>query len=94
MIKIIDNDIWRGGKKIGWVHSNDIFDHEGKKAGYVSGNHVFNHDGKKIAYLEGDYINTMDGDGKRIRIEDNQEDITGGTISDALRAGIRLLLGD
>lgn len=92
MINIVGNEIMRGGQRIGYLRGNDVFSHEGRKLGYVEGSRVFNYDGKKLGYLEGDFLNTADG--KQIRIEDNHQHVSGGSISDAERAAVRLLLGD
>lgn len=91
MIKIVDNDIFRGGQKIGWIEGNDIWGNSGK-LGYFLDNDIYNKAGKKIGYLEGNYLITIEG--KKIRLDENRRIITGGTISDLARAAIRLLLGE
>ena len=37
MVKIIGNDIWRGGEKIGWIEGDYVRDRDGKKLGLFSG---------------------------------------------------------
>ena len=93
MIKIIGNDIMRGGQKIGYFSSNDVYSHEGKKLGYFEGNHIYNREGKKLGYLEGDFIYDMTGT-RHWRIEDNHAHVEGGELSDVQRAAVRFLLGD
>ena len=92
MIKIVGNNIWRGGEKIGWLQDDNVYSHENRKIGYFSDNDIYNQEGRKVGYIEGDYIKTVDG--KEIRLEDNREHVVGGSISDLARAAIRLLLGD
>lgn len=93
MIKVIDDKLWRGGEKIGWLDENRIYDHEGRKLGYFEGESIYNVDGHKIGYIEGDEIHSTTDD-RVIRLEDNHEHVSGGEISDVARAAIRLLLGD
>lgn len=94
MVNVIGNDIWRGGKKIGYINGNDIWSHDNKKLGYVSGNHVYSAaNNRKLLYLEGDFIKDPNGN-EKMRIEDNHEHVIGGEISDVHRAAVRELLGD
>ena len=93
MIKIVGNDITRGGEKIGWVEGNDVFDHNGHKLGYASGNDIYDKSGRKLGYLEGDHLKGADGN-TSIRLEENRRIVTGGAHSDLTRSAIRLLLGE
>jgi len=92
MLKIIGNDITRGGKKIGYVTENDVYDEHGRKVGYFTSNDVYDASGHKRGYLEGDSIHLTEG--KTIRISENHKDVEGGSLSDLARAAVRLLLGD
>ncbi len=92
MLNIVGNDITRGGEKIGYFQDNDIYNHEGKKLGYFTENDIYNVDGRKLAYIEGNFIKTFDD--KTMRLEDNREHVSGGTLSDLARVAIRMLLGD
>ncbi|MBI4991674.1 MAG: hypothetical protein HZB99_00450 [Candidatus Harrisonbacteria bacterium] len=92
MIKIVGNDIFKNGQKIGWVQSDDIYDSSGRKLGYYSGNDIYNRSGTKIAYVEGGSIKRENG--STISVEQNRLRITGGNYSDICRAAIRLLFGD
>ena len=91
MITIVGKEILRAGQRIGYLQGNDIFSHANIKLGYVQGNHIFVHENHKLAWLENDYIKTADG--QSIRVEANNQQITGGEISDIQRAAIRFLLG-
>lgn len=93
MIKIIGNDIMRGGEKIGYFSGNDIYSYEGKKLGYFEGNDIFDYENRKLGYLEGDFIHYINGE-QKIRIEDNRQHVSGGELSDIQRAAVRFLLGD
>ena len=93
MIKIIGNDITRGGQKLGYFQGNDIFDAHNKKLGYFRENDIYDGSGRKLGYLEGNYI--KDAHGTTVEsITAMHRDIQGGTISDLERAAIRLLVGD
>jgi hypothetical protein len=93
MIEIIENDIRRGGKKVGFVRDDDIYDEQGHKRGYFSesAGDIFDANGHKIAYLEGNYC--VAGE-ERISLSDIRREIRGGSLSDCARAAVRLLLGD
>jgi len=92
---MVGNDILRGGKKIGWLRGNDIYDWNGKKLGYYhdSIGDVFSASGRKIAYLRGNYLETSDGYTK-VRLDEVHREVSGGGISEIARAAIRILLGD
>lgn len=93
MLKIVGNDIYRSGEKVGWASGNDIYGKDGGKLGYFLSNDIYNYDGLKLGYVGGDYIKTSDGRG--LRLDDNRtHHVTGGSASDLERAAIRLLLGD
>ncbi|MEI6396717.1 MAG: 4-fold beta flower protein [Candidatus Taylorbacteria bacterium] len=91
MIQIIDNDIKRGGIKIGWIEDTHIFDHTGKKVAYFSAKEAFNAAGDKIAYMEGGFI-VYPKNHTKVRIEDNNKFVSG-LVPDMCRAAIRLILG-
>jgi hypothetical protein len=94
MLKIIDNHVWRGGEKIGWIEdSHHIYSQDGKKVGYFDEDYIYNIDGRKIGYFENDYLKSEDGN-ISLRIEDVREHVTGGPYSDHARCAIRLLLGE
>ena len=92
MIQIFGNIIKRANVKIGWIDGAHIRDYAGKDIGYFNDHEIWNNSGKKIAFIEGEYVYLMGGTDK-IRIEENLKEVSGGTISDACRAAIRLLLG-
>ena len=93
MIKIIRNDIFRNGEKIGYIKENDIIELNGKKLGYYVGDDIYDYYRKKIGYLENGYIKYQNGD-RKISILENKSRISGESISDVCRAAIRLLFGD
>ena len=94
MIHVSGNEIYRGGKKIGNLRGNDVWSYDGNKMGYIeeSAGDIFNSSGRKVAWLEGDYIRTVSD--RNIRITENNNYVSGGALSSAYRAGIRILLGD
>ena len=71
MIHVSGSEIYRGGKKIGYLRGNDVWSYDGHKMGYIEegGGDIFNSSGRKVAWLKGDYIETVDD--RRIRITDN-----------------------
>ena len=93
MIKIVGNDITRGGQKLGYFQGNDIFDADTKKLGYFKENDIYDAGNRKLGYLEGNYL--KDAGGSTVdSLTEVRRDIQGGTISDLERAAIRLLVGD
>jgi len=91
MIKIVDNDIWRNGEKIGYLRNYDVFNHEGKKLGYFRDTYVYNYEGRKIGYIQDDFLKTIDG--QESRLENNRVLVEGHDISDIQRSAVLLLLG-
>jgi len=93
MIRIYKNDIIRDGTKIGYIWGNDIYDMSNKKIGYYRANDVYDHEGMKIAYVDGSNIR-MVGRATVIKVQENNDRVSGGDYSDVCRAAIRVLLGD
>jgi len=92
MIKLVGNEIWRGGEKIGWVAGNHVFAHDGKKVGFFEANFIYSESDKKVARIEGDFLYAEGGESK-VPLEKIAEDVTGGVITDIARAAIYILLG-
>jgi hypothetical protein len=92
MIKIVENDIFKDGQKIGWLSGNDIFNLSGTKAGYYMGNDIYDSRGVKIGYVDGNSIR-MTNSSIIISVQENRARILGGTYSDVCRAAIRLIFG-
>lgn len=95
MIKIIGNDIKRDGEKLGWIAGNDVRDMSNRKLGYVVGDDIFRgSDGSKIAFVDGAFV-VIGSSGKKMSIVENKsKHVSGGSISDAMRAAIKLFFGD
>lgn len=93
MIKVIGQNLWRGGLKIGFVGGEYIIDHSGEKVGFYSGEFVFDKTGRKLARIEGDYIFFLTSSDK-MRIEENNKDVVGGNLTNIQRAAARILLGE
>lgn len=93
MIKIIENDIFRGGEKIGYIRGNEIWEISGNKIGYYRGDEIYNYKGVKIGYIDAGYIKYENGN-RKISFQENKNRIIGETIPDICRAAIRLLFGD
>ncbi len=93
MIKVQGHELLRNGVKIGYVLKGHIHSRDGKDLGYTSGNYVYDARGHRLAYLKGDYICFTDSSHK-ISIEDNEQDVVGGSFSDVQNAAIRILLGE
>ena len=93
MIKVEGRNLWRGGVKIGYVGSGRIINYKGEKIGFYTSDQVLDKNGHKLAFISGDYIFFNDGSHK-IRIEDNNEDVCGGSLSNIEKAAARILLGE
>lgn len=97
MIKIVGNDIKRDGEKIGWIEGNDIRDMSNRKLAFVKGDDIFRgSDGVKMAFIEGAYI-IISSSGKKLSVtENNQNHVTmpSGSVSNEIKAAIRLSFGD
>jgi hypothetical protein len=91
MIEVMNNEIKRGGIKIGYIEGNHIYDHDGKKLAYISDTAAFDMNDKKIAYIEGEYV-ILPRNNTKVRIEDDNKFVAG-VVSDIYRAAIRMVLG-
>jgi 4-fold beta-flower domain-containing protein len=92
MIKIIGNDITRGGVKIGWVESTNIRDQSGRKLGYFSSNDIYRADGKKMGYIEGNTLYFSSG--KTVSMDKVKREVSGGSIPNLARAAVKIIIGD
>lgn len=92
MIKIIGNDITRGGEKIGWIEGNDIYDENGTKLGYFMNEDIYSAQGTKLGYIARNSLHANDGE--TLDLDNMRREITGGSYPDLTRAAIYLLLGD
>jgi hypothetical protein len=95
MIKIVGNEIWRGGEKIGWIEDAvHVRAHDGTKMGHFEDKFIYDKEGKKAAYIEGDFLFAEGGNAEtKIPLDKVAEDIVGGVIPDGVRAAIYVLLG-
>jgi hypothetical protein len=93
MIKVEGHELWRGGVKIGYVEDGHIIDHLGDRVGTFSSDHIYNKSGHALAKIDGDYIYFLDSSHK-IRIEDNNKDVVGGSLNNIQKAAARVLLGE
>ena len=93
MIKIINNDIWRDGTKLGWIMNNHYFDHMGKKIGYTTSDMVFDESTKKLAHLEGEFVYYA-GTDKKARLEDVISGIESISLPNIQRIAIRIFFGN
>ena len=95
MVKIIGNDIWRGGEKTGWIDGDYVRDRDGKKLGYFQANYVYNMDGHKIAFIQEDYlISEGSGSEAKIRLDQIAEEVQGGVLPEIGKCAVYVLLGD
>jgi hypothetical protein len=93
MIKVEGRDLWRSGNRIGHVGDGYIIDHSGTRVGTYTSDQVHDRTGRKVAEVSGDYIFFSDGSPK-IRIEDNNRDVVGGSLNNVQKAAARVLLGE
>ncbi|HEX8974613.1 MAG TPA: hypothetical protein VF817_03955 [Patescibacteria group bacterium] len=93
MIRVDGHTFWRGGEKVGFIEDNHIKNYDGDRVGYYIDEHIYNSRDHKVAYLLDDYICFTDSS-KKIRIEDNNKDVYGGSLNNVQRAAVRVLLGE
>lgn len=93
MVKIVGNDVWRGGEKIGYIDGTHIRTHDGKRIGYFSGNYVYNEEGNKAAYIEADHLVSYGGN-SRIPLDKVSESIEGGVLPEIGKCAVYVLLGN
>ena len=95
MIKIVGNDIWRGGEKVGWVDGDYVRDRDGKKLGYFQDKYIYDMNAHKIAYVEEDFlISQGSGSEAKIRLDEIAENVEGGVLPEIAKCAIYVLLGD
>ena len=93
MVKIIGNDIWRGGEKIGFIEGSHIRAHDGHRLGYFEGKYVYGQDGNKVAQIEEDHLISYGGNSK-IPLDRVSESIEGGVIPEIGKCAVYVLLGN
>jgi hypothetical protein len=95
MVKIIGNDIWRGGEKVGWIEGDYVRDRDGKKLGYFQDKYVYDMDARKIAYIEEDsLISQGSGSEAKIHLDQVAENVEGGVLPEIGKCAVYVLLGD
>jgi len=92
MVKIVGNDIWRSGEKIGFIDGDHIRTHDGHRIGYFEGNYVYNQDGNKTAEIENGYLVSYGGNA-RIPLDKVNESIEGGVLPEIGKCAVYVLLG-
>lgn len=93
MLKIIENDIMREGRKVGWIEATRIFSASGKKLGYVDGSKIYDSEGDKVAYIDGNYLHSQANDDTRILLDKVNEKVSGGVYPIAIRCAVYVLIG-
>ena len=93
MIKVSGHEFHRGGVQIGFISDEWIKDRHGDRIGYYLDTRIFDKSGHKLAYLQNDYIHFTDSS-KKIRIEDNNQEVVGGDLNNIQRAAARVLFGE
>jgi hypothetical protein len=91
MVKLVGNEIWRDGGKIGWLDSHHIRAHDDRKLGYFEGNFVYSEDGHKLAYIQDGHL--ISGNAK-IALDKVSESIEGGVLSEIGKCAVYVLLGN
>ena len=95
MVKLIGNDVWRSGEKIGWIEGSHIRDRDGKKLGYFEDKYVRDLDGHKIAFIEQDHLVSQgSGSEARIHLDRVAEEVQGGVLSEIGKCAVYVLLGN
>ena len=95
MIKILGNDLWRNGEKIGWIEGDHVRDRDGKKLGYFQDRFVYDMSGHKLAWIEEDYLVSQgSGSEAKLRLDQVAEEIEGGVMPELAKCAVYVLLGD
>ena len=95
MIKLINNDIFRDGTKIGWIIGDYLYDHNGKKLGFATTDNLVYDEvtGKKLAHIDGDFVYNPDT-GAKTRLEEAIAEIETPALSNIMRVAIRIFFGN
>jgi hypothetical protein len=93
MVKIIGNDVWRSGEKIGFIDGTHIRTHDGHRIGFFEGNYVYNQEGNKTAEIENGYLVSYGGSSK-ISLDKVNESIEGGVLPEIGKCAVYVLLGN
>ena len=94
MIKMIGNDVWRSGEKIGWVEGDYVHDKEGNRLGYFQDHAIFDVDGHKIAYVGGGHLISQDADSEaRVSLDDIDKVVKDCILPEIAKCAIYVLLG-
>jgi len=93
MIKIVGQELWRGGEKIGYIEGVHVYAHDGRKLGYFEDKFVYNEEGHKLAYVEGDHLISY-GTNSKLALEHVNESIEGGVIPELGKCAVYVLLGN
>lgn len=89
MIEIRGKDIYRSGKKIGFIVGNYICDETGKRLGYFTSDSVRDLNGRKLAYVSG---NKVYSGSRSMDLDEVLSGITAPGLSDAACVAITSLL--
>ena len=93
MLKIIGNDVWRSGEKVGWIEGDYIKDRDGKKLGYFQDKFVYDVNARKIAFIEEDYLVSQgSGSEAKINLDKVAEEVEGGVLSEIGKCAVYVLL--
>ena len=93
MIKVEGNWFVRAGERIGYFDGNHLVDRSGHRIGSAYDNAVFDTEDHKLAYISGDYL-CFTGNTSKVRVEDIDEDIVGGSYTNIQKAAVRVLFGE
>jgi len=93
MLKIIGDNVYRNGEKVGWVERNYVLDHRGIKLGYFDNKFIYNHERRRQAYIEGDHLYSEGSKFSKISLDKINEDIEGGILPMIAKAAVYVLLG-
>ena len=96
MIKIIGNDLYRAGEKIGYMDTKHVWGHDGKKLGYFDYRTVWGEDGRKLAFIDGDFLISYGASGEesKVRLETMNEQVEGGVMPGIQKCAVYVLLGE
>lgn len=92
MIKIVGNDLYRGGEKIGWLDGRYVRAHDGAKMGYFDNSRVYDENGNKLAYVEGDYLYSYSS-GEKVSLNKVAKEVEGGIAPGIEKCAVYTIFG-
>ena len=92
-VKIMGHDIYRAGRKVGYIEGNHIYSHDGKKLAYIDNDKVYDPATNKMLYHVRENTVYDSTGSQHASASSILPMVEGGEYSDAYRVAIHYLLG-